>query len=78
MFGVVVGAEVYVAVIVCVPAFTGFELYVNATFKATAVVIVNVLFVGALEVLPAISVVDESETVAVPSLYVVPLAALTV
>ncbi len=40
--------------------------------------IVNVLFVGALAVLPPESTTDESDTVAVPSIYVLPFAELTV
>ena len=53
--------------IVFVPAPAGFLEYVNATVAPT-VSIENVLLVGESEIFPARSDVEESETVAVPSL----------
>ena len=51
--------------------------YVRATV-GPVVSMENVLLVGALDELPAASVVAERDTVAVPSLYVVPFAWFTV
>ena len=67
MFGVDVIALEYVAVIVSVPVPVGVLEYVSATV-GPVVSIVNVLLVGALDELPAASVVAKSDTVAVPSL----------
>ena len=77
IFGALIIGLLYVAVMIVDPTPAGFLLYVSATL-AGAVLISKVVPVGAEEItLPAISETEDKLTTACPSMYVEPLALMT-